>query len=166
MLGNVPPFMDTVPAIGSWASNSTASLVSSATIADNAITYTNPLNLVGDGSFTQAGSFFQITSPGYYRFTYSLQISGSISISKAYGEAGIKRQGVASWVPRSNKISPLESYVGLTYISKSIVLKCDAATADILTNTNYQVAARQQNPGVTTYTISDIKFSIEYSRGL
>lgn len=155
-------------AVGKWTLASGAALASSAVLADNAYTWTQAFNLTGRGSFTQSGSFFQITSAGYYRIGFSIQFTGGTAPTEGYITAGIKQTGVASFVARTFKQSPLETYAGITTITKSVIVKADVSSADILTGTNYQLAAIQENSSAAALTpdTTNTLFTLEYIRGL
>lgn len=164
-------FTPTAPlpvAVGKWNLAAGAALASSAVLADNAYTWTQAFNLAGRGSFTQSGSFFQITTAGYYRIGYCIQFTDGTVPTEGYISAGIKQTGVASFVTRCYKQSPVETYGGITSVSKSVIVKADAASADIITGTNYQLAAIQETTAAASLTpdISNTWFTIEYIRGL
>lgn len=153
-------------AVGRWKLATGAALASSAILADNAYTWTQDYNLAGRGSFTQSGSFFQFTTAGYYRIGYSIQFTGGTVPTEGYISAGIKQTGVASFVTRCFKQSPVETYAGITTVAKSVIIKADAAGGDIVTGTNYQLAAIQETTAAASLTpdVANTWFTLEYIR--
>ena len=154
--------------LGVWTCSNTNSLASSATVADNTLTWTATINKSGSGGATLTGSNFQFDSPGYYRITYNVVLSGTSAVTEGYLQAGLKKTGVASFVAMYNKQVPMETREGRTFSHYSFLVKADTAGAEVDTGVNYQIGAIQQNSSTANATLgsTDTWFSVEYVRGL
>lgn len=158
--------------LGVWTANNTPTLISTSTVSNSPLTWTNTITATGTGTPTFNTSTGMITFPtaGYYRVSYNLEIAGTTAPAEGYFKAGLKESGTAAFITRTAKQVPLDTHIGSTSIHNAMVIRAASSGADVNLTSSYNVTAIQENSGgvAATYNMTgeyaDTWVAIEYVR--